>query len=137
MKGGKNMARKVIHPEGLPKTVGPYSHCAVGEGTKWVFIAGQVSQDEKGTLVGKGDVEAQTRQVLANLQKAVAAAGGTVGDICKITIFVVDLDDAAYEAIARVRRDFFMGDYPASTLVEVKRLASPDWRIEIEGYAVF
>jgi enamine deaminase RidA (YjgF/YER057c/UK114 family) len=116
--------------------MGPYSHCTLGEGTKWVFIAGQVPQDEKGGLVGKGDVEVQARQVLSNLQRAVEAAGGTVEDICKITIFAVGLDGAAYEAIARIRKDFFAGNYPASTLVEVKRLASPDWLIEIEGYAV-
>jgi len=130
------MAKKMIHPEGLPKPMGPYAHCTLGEGTQWIFIAGQVPQDGKGDLVGKGDVEIQARQVLCNLQTAVEAAGGTVKDICKITIFVVGLDAAAYEAIARVRKDFFAGDYPASTLIEVKRLASPDWLIEIEGYAV-
>ena len=130
------MAKKVIHPKGLPKTMGPYSHCALGEGSKFVFIAGQVPQDEKGKLVGPADMEAQTRQVLANLKKVVEAAGGSVDDICKITIFVVGLDEASYGLIAQARREFFGGEFPASTMVEVKRLASPDWLIEIEGYAV-
>jgi 2-iminobutanoate/2-iminopropanoate deaminase len=130
------MAKKVIQPQGLPKTMGPYSHCVVGEGTKFAFIAGQVPLDEKGALVGKGDIEVQTRQVLSNLRKAVEAAGGTVADICKITIFVVGLDKAAYGVIAQARRGFFAGEFPASTMVEVKSLASPDWLIEIEAYAV-
>jgi len=130
------MARKVIHPKSLPKTMGPYSHCVVGVGKQLVFISGQVSQDAKGNLVGRGDIEAQTRQVLANLKIAVESAGGSVGDICKITIFVVGLDEAAYGAIGRARREFFGKEFPASTMVEIKRLASPDWLIEIEAYAV-
>jgi reactive intermediate/imine deaminase len=130
------MAKKVIHPQGLPKPMGPYSHCVVGDGTKFVFIAGQVALDENGALVGKGDIEAQTRQVLSNLKKALEAAGGTVADICKITIFVVALDKAAYGVIAQIRRELFGTEFPASTMVEVKSLASPDWLIEVEAYAV-
>lgn len=130
------MARKVIIPEHLPQTMGPYSHCVVGEGSKLVFISGQVPQDANGRLVGRGDIAAQARQVLANIRIAVEAAGGTVQDINKITIFLVELDPAAYAAVAQARRDFFQGEYPASTLVQVQALASPDWLIEIEAYAV-
>ena len=116
--------------------MGPYSQCVVGEGSKFVFIAGQVPEDSSGNLIGKNDIEAQTRQVLSNLGIAVAGAGGTVEDICKITIFVVALDKTAYGVVARVRQKFFKGDYPASTLVEVSKLAKTDWLIEIEAYAV-
>jgi reactive intermediate/imine deaminase len=130
------MARKIITPGILPQTMGPYSHCVVGEGSKLVFISGQVPQDANGQLVGRGDIAAQTRQVLANIRAAIEAAGGTVRDINKITIFMVELDAAAYAAVAQARREFFQGEYPASTLVQVKSLASPDWLIEIEAYAV-
>jgi len=130
------VAKKAIHPKGLPRTMGPYSQCVVSEGSKLVFIAGQVPQDEKGNLVGHRNIELQTRQVLANIKKAAEAAGATVADICKITIFVIGLDEASYGVIAKVRREFFGGEFPASTMVEVKRLASPDWLIEIEAYAV-
>jgi reactive intermediate/imine deaminase len=130
------MARKVIHPKGLPQSMGPYSQCVAGVGKQLVFIAGQVSQDAEGNLVGKGDIAAQTRQVLANLKTAVEEAGGTVADICKITLFVVGLDDAAYRVIGQARREFFGKEFPAATMVEVKRLVSPDWLIEIEAYAV-
>ena len=98
------MARKVIIPEHLPQTMGPYSHCVVGEGSKLVFISGQVPQDANGRLVGRGDIAAQARQVLANIRIAVEAAGGTVQDINKITIFLVELDPAAYAAVAQARR---------------------------------
>jgi 2-iminobutanoate/2-iminopropanoate deaminase len=130
------MARKIVTSEQLPKPMGPYSHCVIGEGSKLVFISGQVPQDANGNLIGRGDIAAQTRQVLANMRSAVEAAGGTVGDINKITIFMVELDAAAYEAVARARREFFQGEFPASTLVQVKSLASSDWLIEIEAYAV-
>lgn len=130
------MARNILDIKQLPKPMGPYSHGVIGEGKRLVFISGQVPQDANGQLVGRGDIAAQTRQVLANIRVAVEAAGGTVQDINKITIFMVELDPAGYAAVAQARRDFFQGEYPASTLVQVKALASPDWLIEIEAYAV-
>jgi enamine deaminase RidA (YjgF/YER057c/UK114 family) len=130
------MPRKVVAVKGLETPMGPYSQCIVGLGKQFLFISGQVSQDAKGNLVGKGDIEKQTRQVLANQKIAVEAAGGTVADICKITIFVAGLDEAAYRVIGQCRREFFGKEFPASTMVEVKRLASPDWLIEIEAYAL-
>ena len=130
------MPKRIVPVDGLPKTMGPYSQCVAGEGRQVIFISGQVPEDRQGNIVGGGDIAAQTRQVLANIKLAVEAAGGKIADICKITILVVGLDAQAYETVARERRTFFGGDYPASTLMEVLRLASPDWRIEIEAYAV-
>jgi len=130
------MAKHIISVDGLPKTMGPYSQCVAGEGRRMVFISGQVPEDSQGNLVGAGDIGAQTRQVLANIKLAVEAAGGNISDICKITILIVVLDDTAYEAVAREREKFFGGNYPSSTLMEVSRLASPGWLIEIEAYAV-
>jgi len=133
---GVVMPKRIVPVKGLPQTMGLYSQCVAGEGRKMIFISGQVPENSQGKLVGPGDIVAQTRQVLANIRLAVEAAGGTIGDICKITILVVGLDAKAYEAIASGRRAFFGGDYPASTLMEVPRLASPEWLIEIEAYAV-
>ncbi|MEW6263219.1 MAG: RidA family protein [Thermodesulfobacteriota bacterium] len=130
------MAKWIIEPKGLPRTMGPYSQIVEGQGSRLVFISGQVPVDASGNLVGPGDLESQTRQVLKNLKTAVEAAGGRVGDICKITIFLVKYDEAAYRTVAQARKEFFEGEYPASTLVQVVRLASPDWLIEIEAYAV-
>jgi reactive intermediate/imine deaminase len=130
------MAREIVNPEGLPRPMGPYSQVAVGTGRKMVFISGQVPQDAGGRMIGGKDVLAQTRQVLANIRTAVAAAGGSLADICKITVFLVELDGSAYEAVAQARREFFGEVFPASTLVQVKALASPDWLVEIEACAV-
>lgn len=108
----------------------------VTTGGKLVFISGQVPEDAYGNLVGKGDIETQTRQVLTNLKVMVEEAGGKVADIVKITIFMVEITPSSYEVVGKLRQEFFGGGYPASTMVEVNRLASPDWLIEIEAWAV-
>ena len=130
------MTKTIFNPGSVPKPMGPYSQGVVTTGGKLVFISGQVPQDGSGNLVGKGDLEAQTKQVFANLKSMVEAAGGTVANIVKITIFMVKVTPQAYEILGRVRREFWSGDFPASTLVEINRLASPDFLIEIEAFAV-
>ena len=130
------MSKEIIRCPGIPEPMGPYSQAVVATGNKFIFIAGQVPEDARGKLIGKGDIEKQTRQVLKNIKTLVEHSGGTLADIVKITIFMVDTNPASYEVVGRLRREFFNGDYPASTLVEVKRLASPDWLIEIEAWAV-
>lgn len=130
------MAKEIIQPRGISKPVGPYSQGVVTTGRKLIFISGQVAQDAQGNLVGKGDIEAQTKQVLTNLKTMVEAAGGTVADITKITVFMVEVTPSAYEVVSRLRHEFFDGEYPASTLVGVKSLAVPEWLIEIEAWAV-
>ena len=79
-------------------------------------------------------MEAQTRQVLGNIRDVLAAVGGTMDDVVKVTVFVTDVSEISI--IHAVRREFFNEPYPASTLVEVARLIDPDWLIEIEGVAV-
>jgi len=123
------MVKEIIEPRGVPRPMGPYSQAVVTTGGKLAFISGQVPEDALGNLVGKGDIEAQTRQVLTNLKTMVWEAGGTVADIVKITVFMVEITPSSYETVARLRREFFVDGYPASTMVEVKRLASPDWLI--------
>jgi 2-iminobutanoate/2-iminopropanoate deaminase len=130
------MTKTIFNPEIVPKPMGPYSQGVVTTGGKLVFISGQVPQDASGNLVGKNDLEAQTKQVLENLKTMVETAGGTVANIAKITIFMVKVTPRAYEILGRVRREFWGTDFPASTLVEINRLASPDFLIEIEAFAV-
>ena len=130
------MMKSVFNPEIVPKPMGPYSQGVVTTGGKLVFISGQVSQDASGNLVGKDDLEAQTKQVFTNLKNMVETAGGTVANIAKITIFMVKVTPQAYEILGRVRRELWSGDFPASTLVEINRLASPDFLIEVEAFAV-
>jgi len=130
------VVKEIIEPRGIPKPMGPYSQAVVTTGGKLVFISGQVPEDALGNLVGKGDIEAQTRQVLKNLKIMVEESGGMVADIVKITIFMVEITASSYEVVGRLRKELFGGGYPASTMVEVNRLASPDWLIEIEAWAV-
>ena len=100
-----------------------------------LFISGQVSIGEKGEVVGKGNMRAQTRQTLENLKSALGQLGATLDDVVKVTLFVTDMTD--FEAIHEVRREYFKkGNYPASTLVQVSRLIKEDLMIEIEAIAV-
>jgi reactive intermediate/imine deaminase len=99
-----------------------------------LFISGQVSQDLSEVVVGRGDIVRQAEQVLTNLRSVVEAAGGTLRDVVKVTVFLRNMADR--DAVADVRRRFFGDHLPASTLVEVSKLAHPDWLVEIEAIAI-
>ena len=123
-----------------PKTLIPpagYSHIAkVNRGTI-VYLAGQVSSDASGKLIGEGNFEAQLEQVFRNLKIAVEAAGGTMADIVKLNIYLVAAVDQAEVPKLRAIRNRYVNveNPPASTLVVVSRLARPGWLIEIEAVA--
>jgi reactive intermediate/imine deaminase len=126
---------KRIQPEGLSKPTG-YSQVVTVTGGKMVFIAGQVSTNAKGEVVGKGDLEAQTVQVFENLKLALAAAGASFDDVVKQNIYVVNMNAVRdLPVIRQVRAKYFKDKLPASTAVGVTSLASPDWLIEIEMVA--
>jgi enamine deaminase RidA (YjgF/YER057c/UK114 family) len=84
--------------------------------------------------VGSGDVVAQARQVFANVGKVLAAAGARFADIVKVTVYLLNVDDRA--RINPVRQDVFGRSRPASTLVEVSRLAVPGALLEIDAIAI-
>jgi 2-iminobutanoate/2-iminopropanoate deaminase len=96
-----------------------------------LFVSGLTAHDEKGVLVGEGDAAEQTRQILENLGKVLEAAGATFADILKVTVFLTDIDDRT--SINPIRQRFFGAAKPASTLVEVSRLALPGMKVEIEA----
>src|SRR6516162_299491 len=87
-----------------------------------------------GTIAGIGDVEAQTRQVCENLKAAVEEAGGSMDDICRVDVYVRNMEH--FEQIHKVRREYFRPPAPASTMVEVCKMTSPDYLIEINAIAV-
>jgi enamine deaminase RidA (YjgF/YER057c/UK114 family) len=125
-----------LRPEGLQQNP-TYSHVVVASGKRMIFTAGQVSVDERGALVGAGDLAAQTTQVLRNLGLALAAAGASYADVTKITTYVVNYKPEHRAIIGKARSAFFAnGAPPASTLVGVTSLALPEWLIEIEATAV-
>jgi enamine deaminase RidA (YjgF/YER057c/UK114 family) len=113
-----------------------YSHVVAAEGTQ-VFVAGQIAFDENGQLVGAGDYSAQTRQVMENVKRALAAAGAGFGDVVKLNTYVVGLTPEALGAIRSVRAEYLQADAPpASTLVGVTALAFEGLLIEVEAVAV-
>jgi enamine deaminase RidA (YjgF/YER057c/UK114 family) len=127
------MTKRIIRPSGLHPTTG-YNHAVIKEGTP-VFIAGQVALDAERNLVGEGDIAAQAEQVFANLRAVVAACGGTMDDIVKLTVFTTDL--AHRPAIAEARkRHFRAGQAPASTFLVISSLADPRFLVEIEAVAM-
>ena len=99
-----------------------------------VFISGMTSRRPDGTIAGIGDIEAQTHQVCQNVKAAVEAAGGTMDDICRVDVYVRNMEH--FEKIHKVRRDYFKNPPPASTMVEVSKFTSPDYLIEINAIAL-
>ena len=100
-----------------------------------IYVSGQVSHDETGKIVGRGDMEAQMRQAYANIQKVLAQYGATMNNIVDETLFVTDMD-AAFSAAVKCRENVFSGiPVVASTIVQIQRLAFPDLLIEIRCVA--
>ena len=99
-----------------------------------LYISGQVARPFEG---GKGlvgtDEYVQAKQIFARIEKIVKAAGGTMDNLVKMTIFMVDITKNV--EVWRARREFFTGDFPASTLVEVRSLAGAETLVEIESVA--
>ncbi len=110
-----------------------YSQAIRVEGQKLLFVAGQIARDPSGKLVGKGDMQAQMRQVYANIAAALEAAGATWENVVRTTTYVTSLD--AYFKAIDTRWAFMKGDPPTSTTVQVARLAQ-DAMIEIEAFAI-
>jgi len=99
-----------------------------------LFLAGQVSYEKDGTAKHRGDFTAQARNVLSCVKALVEAGGGTLDNVVKITTFVTDV---RYRPEFRAVRDEFFGQKgPASTMIEVSKLAHPDYLIEVEAVAV-
>jgi enamine deaminase RidA (YjgF/YER057c/UK114 family) len=92
-----------------------------------------VAEDANGNTVGKGDVVAQTAQALTNLRNVLEAASASLSDVIKVTVFLRNMEHR--NTVAQVRRRFFLDNEPASSLVEVSKLANEDWLIEIEAVA--
>ena len=123
-------------PKGLLQNPA-FSQVVVASGSRTIYVAGQVSIDERGAVVGAGDLGAQTTQVMRNVGLALAAAGAKFSDVVKITTYAVNYKPADRAVIGKARSPFFAGGPPpASTLVGVSALASPEWLIEIEAVAV-
>ena len=130
------MAKRYLNPEGVLASPA-YTHVVEVTGGKTIFVSGQVALDEKGDLVGRGDIRAQTRQVFENLKRALAAAGAGFGDVAKLTYYIVGYRPEMLAPIREVRSEYLPKDKPpASTLVGVEALFMEGVLIEVEAIAV-
>jgi len=101
---------------------------------KTIYVSGCGASDENGTVVGRGDITAQTRKTLDNMTIALAAAGGTLDDVVKVTVYLADVNDR--QKVNEVRKEYFKDNKPASTLIEISKFALDGMLIEIEAVAV-
>ncbi|MEO0351709.1 MAG: RidA family protein [Cyanobacteria bacterium P01_A01_bin.15] len=127
------MVRRIVQTENAPAPVGPYNQAVVASG-EMVFASGQVALDPDGTLVGTGDVAAQTKQCLDNLSAVLTAAGATLANVVKTSVFLKDMND--FGTMNGVYATYFdEATAPARACVEVARLPK-DVLVEIECIAV-
>ncbi len=96
-----------------------------------IYVSGQVSHDDKGNIVGRGDIEMQVRQAYANIEKVLAQYGATMDNIVEEVLFVTDMEKA-FAARVKCKQEVFSGNpVLASTIVQIQRLAFPELLVEI------
>ncbi len=98
-----------------------------------VAVSGTTATDERGMIVGAGQMYVQARQAMANIRTALERAGLAMDQVIRTRMFVTDMN--RFAEVARAHKEFFADAPPASTVVEVRRLAHPDMMIEIEADA--
>jgi reactive intermediate/imine deaminase len=129
------MPKQQIRTDKVAEPSGHFSQAiAIEARGKLVFVSGMTARRADGSIAGVGDVEEQARQVCENIKSALEAAGGSMDDVCRVDVYVRSIGDR--ERINKVRREYFRAAPPASTLVEVTKLASPDLLVEITAIAV-
>ena len=126
------MNRREIRIDGLADPISHYTDAVVAGDL--LFVSGLVGVDGHGALVGGDDVAAQARQVFANMRTVLDEAGCRFEDVVKVTVYLTDVDDRP--KINPVRQEAFGDARPASTLVEVSRLAVPGAKVEIDAVAL-
>ena len=98
-----------------------------------IFVSGQASLDLDGNIVD-GDFETQARQSIENLSKVLQAGGSDLSKLVKVNIYVTDISQ--FDVVMKLRQEYFSPPYPADTICEVKSLALPELRFEIEAVAL-
>jgi enamine deaminase RidA (YjgF/YER057c/UK114 family) len=134
-----SVKRDRVQPEGVHVRVRSghvmFSNVVAVEGArKLIYVAGQVSRDVDGKVVGKGDMRTQIEQVCQNIEKCLKAAGATLADVVETTTYATDLNE--FFKHVEVRSKYFEAALPASTTVQVSGLAGDDFMVEITARAV-
>jgi reactive intermediate/imine deaminase len=129
------LAKQQVRTDRVREPSGHFSQAiAIEAKGRMVFISGMTARRPDGSIAGIGDIEAQTRQVCENLKSAVESAGGTMDDVCRVDVYVRNIEH--FESIHKVRREYFKMPAPASTMVEVSKMVNADYLIEINAIAV-
>ncbi len=129
--------RRIQPPDLVDSRPSGFTQVVSVRGENLIFVSGQVAIDQAGRLVGRGDIGAQTHQVLKNIDVALQAASASLEDVVKLTIYVVDYKPSDRAKILDARQQYFTNEQlPASTLVGIQALAADGYLIEIEAIAV-
>lgn len=121
--------RRVTSPHVPEPAPGTWSNCRV-HGNQ-VFIAGMVAREPDGRVGGGDSMYGQAQRIFAKIKHLMEAAGGTMNDIVRVDIYVTDIKRR--EEVWKARREVFSGDFPVSTLVEVRALAAPELLVEVNA----
>lgn len=127
----RELMKKEIKTQNAPMAIGPYSQAIEANG--FIFASGQIAIDPSTGELITGGVEEQTRLVLTNLSSVMEAAGSSLENVVKCTVFLKDMND--FSKMNAVYEEFFDAPYPARAAVEVARLPK-DVKVEIEAIAV-
>ena len=123
--------QRILSPQVPEPEAGLWSNCLrIGD---TVYVSGMTARARDGKTIDGSDAYAQSVVIFRKIQNLVTAAGGRMNDVVKLTIFVTDMKQNS--GVWRARRECFTGDFPASSLVEVRALALPEILVEIEAVA--
>jgi 2-iminobutanoate/2-iminopropanoate deaminase len=112
------MPRNIVQTDTAPAAVGPYSQAVIANG--FVFTSGQIALLPGGGDLLNDDVQAQTRQVLSNMRAVLEAAGSSLENVVKVTVFLADMND--FQAMNAVYGEFFSAPFPARSTFQVAKL---------------
>ncbi len=127
-----SLLKRVHSKEVTEPPPGTFSQCLVAGET--VFVSGQHAGTDDGGIGGDGSMLSQAMIALGKIKALLEAAGATMADVAKLTVYVTDMSKRP--DISEARRKFFSGDFPCSTLVEISALAQPGLLVEIEAIAI-
>jgi 2-iminobutanoate/2-iminopropanoate deaminase len=120
----------VVSTDKAPAAIGPYSQALIAG--SFIYTSGQIPINPETGEIVKGDIAAQTKQVMQNLKAVLEAAGSNLGNVIKTTVFIKDMND--FQTVNSIYNDYFQKPFPARSCVEVARLPK-DVGIEIEVVA--
>ncbi len=127
------MTRKRVRADGVGEPPeGTWSNCLVVD--RHVYIAGMTSRSSEFDRIDGDTAYDQAKIIFSKIKALIEAAGGSMADIVKVNVFLTDIDDR--QQVWEARREFFEGDFPVSTLLEVSKLVHPDMTVEIEAVGI-